>query len=210
MKKPVYLYGLNKVTDKFVSELSPAELGVYCFEMYNKFTNVVDAGKMTEEDFERELEHFYTKHVQCLSPGDFIKFILSKGEVTEKSLLREIAKRDLRIFELRMTILEFSIETRARYERLLGLILLKDCDPEEADKKLLAIREETRENLKPFFEGLEDLRNEYQQYKSHEMWSKEGGLPAYTEPNSILDPRTVKMYAPTTYKESDTVAEVLQ
>lgn len=198
--KQITRYGgmmnLNRATDHFISEMTPEELGTYCLEMYGRFSKTVDAGRMTEEDFSRELEHFYTKHVRCLSPGDYIKFLLSREEATEKSLLRELAKRDLRIFELRMTVLELSIEACARSDRLLNVILLKDRDPEEADKKVLAMREETRESLKPFFEGLEDLKTEYKQYISHEMWSKTGGLEADTERVSLLDPRTVKMYAP--------------
>lgn len=185
---------LDKATDKIIKQMTPEELGIYCFEMYDSFSKVVDAGRMTQEDFRQELEHFYTKHVQCLSPGDYIKFLLSKEDATEKSLLQEIAKRDLRIFELRMTIMELSIEACARSDRLLNLIQLKGCSSEEADKKVLALREETREILKPFFEGLEDLKTEYQQYMSHEMWSKNGGLKADTERDSFLDPRTVKMY----------------
>jgi hypothetical protein len=187
---------LDKATDKIIDKMTPEELGKYCSEMHDRFVQTADAGGMTTEEFEKYIKHFYIMHIQRLSSGDFIKFLLSREDAVERSLMRMIAEKDLRIYELRMNILELSIETYVRTNKIMNYLLSRMYSPEDADKEIITLREETREGIKAMFDELEKLKSEYQQYVKHVIWSKIGGLPVDIERNSILDPRTVEMYAP--------------
>lgn len=188
---------LDKATDKIIDKMTPEELGKYCSEMHDRFSQTADAGGMTTEEFEKYIKHFFTVHLQRLSPGDFIKFLLSREDAVEKSLMRTIAEKDLRICELRMTIVELSIETYVRTNKIMNYLMSRSYSSEDTDKKTISLREETQEGVTPLFDELEKLESEYQQYLKHEIWSKTGGLPANSERNSVLDPRTVERYAPT-------------
>lgn len=185
---------LNKATDKLISELKPQELGKYVAELEDKFGRDVTDGRMTWEAAEWELNILFEKHLKHMPANDYIQFLLSQQAATTKILLAVIGEKDLKIMDLKMSLMELMIDRIACTDRMLSVMNFTCLDPDEADAKRAECITEARESMKPFVERLTALRKEYEEYAKDDVWTKIGRIPEPVKRDSLLAPEIVEKY----------------
>lgn len=185
---------LDKATDKLIAELKPEELGRYVAELTDQFGRDMMAGRMTHDAAQRKMNLLFEKRLKYMPANDYIRFLLAQNAATVKILMAVIGEKDLKIMDLKMSLMEASINGVASIERILTAMNFTGISTDEAEADRLACIEEARESMLPFYERLIELRKESEEYAKDEVWAKIGKVLEHTKRESILSPEIVEKY----------------
>ena len=189
------LTALTRATDKLIGELNPEELGRYVAELTDQYGQDMTSGRMTHDAAAWEMNLLFEKRLKYMQPRDYIRFLLAQNAATTKILIKVIGEKDLKIMDLKMSLLELSINRIACTERILSCMNFSSLDQEEAEAKRAECVLEAKEDMKPFVERLTALKKEYEEYASCEIWKEIGKAPERANRESLLTEEIVEKYS---------------
>ncbi|WP_298684930.1 hypothetical protein [uncultured Methanomethylovorans sp.] len=188
---------LDKATDKIIGKMTPEELGKYFSDFSQNIAKNIDAGIVSSEEGERQLETQVQKHINTLPPHLYVRFQEALTNACLNSTMQEWGKAELKIIGLRASIIELLILLRVTADGLYGHLCLKEHGKDTAEEIFAKTILETIGRTSELLKKLEDLKKEREDFLILSVWERFGGAPQITDEfKSVLDKGNIDLYCP--------------